>query len=52
MRSDPLVVSEMKEHLERYHEVLATLQKPVDSPALRQDALKGVEFKGLEPTSL
>ena len=52
MRSDPLLVSEMKEHLERYHEVLATLQKPVDSQHLRQDVLEGVELKGLEPTSL
>ena len=52
MRSEPLLVSEMKEHLERYHEVLATLQQPVDSQHLRQDVLKGVELKGLEPTSL
>lgn len=47
MRSDPLLVSEMNEHLERYREVLATLQEPVDSQGLRQDVLGG-----LEPISL
>jgi len=43
MRSDPLLISEMKEHLERYHEVLATLQEPIDSQALLQDVLGGLE---------
>jgi hypothetical protein len=42
----------MKEHLERYHEVLATLQEPVDGQTLRQDVLKGVELEGLEPIAL
>jgi hypothetical protein len=43
MRSDPLLVEEMKEHLERYHEVLAQLNEPVVAPAQLQDVIGGVE---------
>ena len=43
MRSDPLLVAEMKEHLERYHEVLATLQAPVNNPAVLQGVIGGLE---------
>jgi hypothetical protein len=43
MRSDPVLVSEMKEHLERYREVLATLQEPVGMPVGLQDVLGAPE---------
>ena len=43
MRSDPLLVSEMKEHLERYREVLATLQEPVAMPVGLQDVIGAPE---------
>jgi hypothetical protein len=43
MRSDPLLVAEMKEHLERYHEVLTTLQAPVNNPAVLQDVIGDLE---------
>ncbi|MCX7429905.1 MAG: hypothetical protein NTY17_02675 [Planctomycetia bacterium] len=43
MRSDPMLVSEMKEHLERYREVLATLQEPVAMPVGLQDVIGAPE---------
>jgi hypothetical protein len=43
MRSDPVLVREMKEHLERYREVLATLQEPVESPVDLQDVIGASE---------
>jgi hypothetical protein len=43
MRSDPMLVSEMKEHLDRYREVLATLNEQGDSPARLQDVIGGSE---------
>ena len=43
MRSDPVLVSEMKEHLERYREVLAALQEPVETPVGLQDVIGAPE---------
>jgi hypothetical protein len=43
MRSDPMLVSEMQEHLGRYREVLATLNVQGDSPAQLQDVIGGSE---------
>ena len=43
IRSDPVLVSEMKEHLERYREVLTTLQEPVGMPIGLQDVIGGPE---------
>ena len=43
MRSDPMLVSEIKEHLERYREVLANLNEQGDSPARLQDVIGGSE---------
>lgn len=43
VQSDPLLVAEMKEHLERYHEVLATLQAPANNPAVLQEVIGDLE---------
>lgn len=43
MRSDPVLVAEMKEHLERYRDVLATLHEPVETPVGLQDVIGGSE---------
>ena len=43
LRSDPVLVSEMKEHLERYREVLAALQEPIESPVGLQDVIGAPE---------
>jgi hypothetical protein len=43
MRSDPMLVSEMKEHFERYRGVLSTLNEQGDSPACLQDVIGGSE---------
>jgi hypothetical protein len=43
MRSDPLLVTELKERLERYREVLTTLHDPGDRPVMLQDVIGGSE---------
>jgi hypothetical protein len=39
MRTDPMLVQEIQENLQRYHEVLAQLHEPVASPAAIEDVL-------------
>ena len=43
MRSDPVLLQELKEHLERYREVLAALQEPVEIPLGLQDVIGAPE---------
>jgi len=43
IRSEPMMVSELKEYLDRYREVLATLNVPGDSPAQLEDVIGGSE---------
>lgn len=41
--SEPMMVSELKDHLDRYREVLATLNVQGDSPARLEDVIGGSE---------
>jgi len=43
MRSDPVLVTELKEHLERYREVLAALHEPAESPVMLHDVIGASE---------
>ena len=39
LQSDPMMVEDMKEHFERYREVLGRLDQPVTSPVMLQDLI-------------
>jgi hypothetical protein len=43
MRSDPLLVAQMQEHLERYREVLAAMQEPAEGPVMLHDVIGAPE---------